>query len=346
MSFHLKSFTSALDINRDELQELYDTARLLQPVARGERKTDILKGLVVASLFFEPSTRTRLSFESALGRLGGRYFTVTGTDMVSVSKGESYEDTARVVSGYSDLIILRTPAQDISQAFFQNATKPVINAGSGGDEHPTQALLDVFTAEQELKVRNKSLDGAHITLVGDLKYGRTAHSLMIMLRLYQNITFRVYAPAGLGLPDKIIKITEDAGHKIERIDEPNIKRAVANTDIIYATRLQKERLSDKDQIEAFSDAYRIDAGVLDTHAREDVIVMHPLPRDSRSGSNDLPIDSQDPRLAIFHQTDNGVPVRMSLICKIMGISDDDIEKSLSPFLACQTPNHSQKKKRE
>ena len=330
MSFLKKSFVSTMTVDRAALEELFQTATLLKPVASGQYRTEILGGLVACTLFLEPSTRTRLSFEAAVCRLGGKCLTITGTEFSALSKGESYADMARVISGYSDLVVLRTNSAEISKQFFDNTTKPVINAGSGSDEHPTQALLDVFTAVEQLEDKGKTLEGSHIALVGDLKYGRTVHSLVKLLRLYKGITYHIHAPPYLTLPNEILEIIKSAGHQAYTYNESEISMAVSKADIIYTTRLQKERLENPDTAQSFSEHYKVDAEVLDKSAKKDVIVMHPLPRDSREGSNDLPISADDQRLAIFHQTDNGVPIRMALICKIFGVSDGDIADSLKP----------------
>lgn len=325
-------FLSSYDIEKDSLHKLFRTADILQPVAQGLLRTNILNGLIVASLFFEPSTRTRLSFESAVARLGARCITVTGTTLVSISKGESYSDTAEVVSGYSDLVLLRTSSPDVTKSFAEYSSKPVINAGAGGDEHPTQALLDVYTLERELSARGKPLDNAHITITGDLKYGRTVHSLVIMLRMFKNITFHLVSPQQLRLPKTLLDLLQQSGHNVIVRDEHELPQAVAESDVIYTTRIQKERFSQEDAIDHIPDEMRVDKFLLDSFGKDDVVVMHPLPRDHREGSNDLPIASDDPRLIIFDQTRNGVPVRMALISKILGVTDDMIENTLEPTL--------------
>ena len=331
MSIRGQHFLSSHDIDKPELSALFATADLLYPVAEGKYKTSILDGVVIASLFFEPSTRTRLSFESAVLRLGAKCITVTGTDLVSIAKGESYADTAEVISGYSDLMVLRSSSPEITKHFAQASLKPTLNAGSGGDEHPTQALLDVYTLEKELFKRGKNLNHARITITGDLKYGRTVHSLMILLRLYEGISFHLVSPQELALPDKLQDLMKQSGHTISMYDEKQLAKAVSQSDVIYTTRIQKERFteSESQQIGSIPDEMCVNESLLNEYGKEDVVVMHPLPRDHRAGSNDLPIKSHDPRLIIFNQTRNGVPVRMALIAKVLGITDEQLKQSLS-----------------
>lgn len=325
-----KHFLTALQVtSQDDLTALFTTAKLLTPVANGTHITNILNGAVIASLFFEPSTRTRLSFETAALRLGAKTITVTGTDNVSITKGETYFDTARVISGYADCAVLRTNAPEITNDYVAGSTIPVLNAGSGADEHPTQALLDVYTAHAELENRGKTLNGATITMLGDLKHGRTVHSLIKLLRLYPNITLHLVAPAGLECPTNVIDIAKSAGHTVHVHTPETAYDAYKQSDVIYATRLQKERLSGDAANAAYPTQLRLDTDTLNAHAKPDVIILHPLPRDGREGSNDLPIPANDTRLCAFTQAHNGVPIRMALITRVFNLSDAQLTASIT-----------------
>lgn len=321
-------FLSSLQVgDKKTLEAFFETAQLLEPVAQGRMATRILDGAIIANLFFEASTRTRLSFEAAAMRLGAKCISVVGAQDSSISKGESYADTGRVVSGYADAIVMRCNAPDILQDFVSGAVKPVLNAGSGGDEHPTQALLDIYTAKRALGARGKTLEGAHIAFVGDLKYGRTVHSLIKLLRLYEGVHIHLVSPDGLGLPQGVIDVAQQAGLQLSFYAPADCAQAYAQADMIYATRLQKERLEGGVDLAAYPRHLRIDAPLLDAQAKADVFVMHPLPRDSREGSNDLPLDASDARAEFFNQADNGVPIRMALLCRVFGVSDAAIERS-------------------
>jgi aspartate carbamoyltransferase catalytic subunit len=224
-----------------------------------------------------------------------------------------------VVSGYYDIIVLRHPNPEAFREFVSESKVPVINAGSGAEEHPTQALLDAYTARNELAKHGKDINGSHIAFTGDLKYGRTVHSLIKLLSLYQGLTFYLISTRGLELPESVMAIAKAAGHKI--IYCTNMKEGVQNADIIYATRLQRERFSREELLGVYPEL-AIDFDLIDVYAKENVVIMHPLPRDSRPGSHDLSVTlNKDPRLAIFSQTDNGVVVRMALFSKILDVDN-------------------------
>lgn len=311
---------------RDELERLFTLADLLTPVSRGRKVTRVLEGAVMASLFFEASTRTRLSCESAFLRLGGGVISSTGVEIMSIAKGESLADTSRVVSGYCDLIVMRHPLESAVHEFAAATNVPVINGGNGAGEHPTQALLDMFTLHREFSRTGRTLDGRRIALVGDLRHGRTVHSLMKLVTRYENLTIVCVAPEPLGMPVGLLELAESRGHRVQVSEQP--ETGLKDADLVYATRLQTERFAD--QPLPYSDAFRIDKALVSRVCREDAVIMHPLPRDSRPASNDLSTDlDEDPRLAIFRQTDAGIPMRMALFASVLGVADT-IADSLRP----------------
>ncbi len=295
-------------------------AQRLEPVAKREKITRVLEGAVLASLFLEASTRTRLSFGSAFSRLGGAVRETVGLTFSSMAKGESIADTARVISGYADIMAIRHPEAGSVAQFAKASLVPVINAGDGAAEHPTQALLDIYTIEEEFATRDKRLDGSHILFVGDLKYGRTVHSLLKLLSLYERMTFTLLAPELLSMPASIVELAEFRGHRVIQLSalptEPD------RVDVIYTTRIQRERLQGE-QIEGYSPDFHVNTAFVNHVGDPSTVIMHPLPRDSAPASNDLSTDlDNDPRLAIFRQTDRGIPIRMALFALILGVADN------------------------
>ena len=321
----LSHLLSVEQFSRDSGERLFALADAMQPIARRRKVTRVLEGAVLANLFFEASTRTRLSFAAAFMRLGGSVSDTTGFTYSSMAKGESIHDTSRTVSGYADVIVVRHPDQG-SVAQFASATNvPVINGGDGAGEHPTQALIDLYTVQREFSRLGKLIDGAHIVLTGDLKYGRTVHSLIKLLSLYRRMRFTLVAPPSLEMPEKIIRLIALHGHDVEVSD--SLELVLPSADVVYATRVQRERLTGE-LIDSFLSAFEVNKKVIDQYCKKDVIIMHPLPRDSRPGAHDLNTDLDgDPRLAIFRQTDNGVPVRMAIFASILGV-DGVVQRSL------------------
>jgi len=303
--------------SRESVEELFRIADLMQPIARRQKVSRVLEGAVLGNLFFEASTRTRVSFGAAFCRLGGSVCDTTGFTFSSMAKGESIYDTSRVMSGYVDALVVRHPEQG-SVAEFADATNiPVINGGDGAGEHPSQALLDLYTILTEFSRLGKLLDGAHIAMVGDLKYGRTVHSLIKLLALYRDLKFTLIAPKGLEMPDYILEQAGKRGHIIEQTT--SLEEGLAGADVIYATRVQKERFSDE-QLEGYTADFQVNKAIIDRFAKPDTIIMHPLPRDSREGAHDLSVDlNSDSRLAIFRQADNGIPVRMAIFAVLLGV---------------------------
>ena len=268
---------------------------------------DLMKGKVLAALFFEPSTRTRLSFESAMLWLGGGVISVASGATSSASKGESIGDTALTVSQYADVIVMRHPQTGSASEAAEVATVPVINAGDGAGQHPTQALLDVYTIKKEIG----KFDGIKVTLVGDLKYGRTVHALVELLSLY-SVGLRLVSPASLKMPADIISNLKKKG--IEVIETEDLVEVAADSDLMYVTRIQKERFSDIKEYEKLKGSYVIDKTLLGK-AKEGVVIMHPLPRVDEIATE---VDSYK-GAAYFRQVRNGVYVRMALLALVLGI---------------------------
>jgi aspartate carbamoyltransferase catalytic subunit len=302
---------------RESVEDLLRIARQMEPIARRQKVTRVLEGAVLGNLFFEPSTRTRVSFGAAFCRLGGAVCDTTGFTFSSMAKGESIEDTSRVMSGYVDALVVRHPEAG-SVARFASATHvPVINGGDGPGEHPTQALLDLYTIQREFERIGKAIDGAHVAMVGDLRHGRTVHSLIRLLSLYKNLRFSFVAPAALEMPPELVALARERGHRVT--EATTFKEGLRKPDVLYATRIQKERMGGEG-IEAYPASFRVDRDAVARHCAEDTVLMHPLPRDSTAGANDLAADlDRDPRLAIFRQTDAGIPVRMAVFAVLLGV---------------------------
>lgn len=298
-------------------------------MARGRRHTRILDGAVLGSLFFEASTRTRLSFDAAFQRLGGAVSHTTGVTFSSISKGESLEDTARTIAGYVDVFAIRHPEEGAVARFASATLVPVINAGDGSAEHPTQALLDLYTVRRELGRLGKAVDGSKVALVGDLRHGRTVHSLIRMLSLYPSVRFSLVAPVGLEMPRDMV---EEAGRRVAEVREhDSLRQGLAGCDVVYATRVQHERLPpSSDAHGGYGIDFMVNRRLIDETCPRDVVILHPMPRDSRPGANDLSTDLDgDPRLAIFRQSDAGVQVRMALFAMVLGV-EDRVAGSLLP----------------
>lgn len=303
--------------SRDSVEDLFRVADMMQPIARRQKTSRVLEGAVLGNLFFEASTRTRVSFGAAFCRLGGSVCDTTGFTFSSMAKGESIYDTSRVMSGYVDAMVIRHPEQGSVAEFARATNIPVVNGGDGTGEHPSQALLDLYTILTEFSRLGKLLDGAHIAMVGDLKHGRTVHSLIKLLALYRGVKFTLIAPKGLEMPAYILEQISRNGSVIEQ--HASLHGKLEGVDVIYATRVQKERFADEMQ-EGYTPEFQINRAVIDSYCTPDTIVMHPLPRDSRPGANDLSVDlNNDPRLAIFRQTDNGIPVRMAIFAVLLGV---------------------------
>jgi aspartate carbamoyltransferase catalytic subunit len=327
MRSHLLSIDS---LSRAHVDHLMRVAARMEPIAQRRQVTRILEGAVLGNLFFEASTRTRVSFNAAFCRLGGSVCDTTGFTFSSMAKGESLYDTSRVMSGYCDAIVMRHPDQGSVAEFAEATHVPVINGGDGPGEHPSQALLDFYTIDKEFNRLGKRLAGAHVLLTGDLKYGRTVHSLIKLLSLYDPMRFTLVSPPGLEMPSRVIDSVESLGHRVEQRE--SLAGNFSDVDVVYTTRIQRERFTEEmnENFGALSRDFSVDRSFIDDHCSDTTIVMHPLPRDSRPGANDLDVDlNGDPRLAIFRQTDNGIPVRMAIFATLLEV-DELIEKDLRP----------------
>jgi aspartate carbamoyltransferase len=269
------------------------------------KELDELRGKVLATLFFEPSTRTRLSFETAMLRLGGRVLSVSEAKSTSASKGESLHDTIKTVEGYADAIVLRHPEVGAAEVAARATKKPVLNAGDGAGEHPTQSLLDLYTIRKE----QGRVDGLTISLVGDLKHGRTVHSLATLLSQYP-VSFVFVSPPALRMPREVVERAQAKGISVRETDD--LGPALAQSDVVYMTRIQRERFADPAEYDRLKDAYVLTRATLGK-AKPSITVMHPLPR-----VNEISTDVDDlPGAAYFRQSANGVPVRMALLALLL-----------------------------
>lgn len=308
---------SVAQLDRDTVEALLRVAESMEPIARRQKVTRVLEGAVLGNLFFEPSTRTRVSFGAAFCRLGGSVCDTTGFTFSSMVKGESIADTSRVVSGYVDALVVRHPELGSVAEFARHTHLPVINGGDGTGEHPTQALLDLYTIRREFARLGKPIDGARVAMVGDLRHGRTVHSLIRLLSLYRGLSFHLVAPRSLEMPPELAQAAAAAGHRVVQV--ATLAEGLRDADVLYATRIQKERMSGE-AMDAYPADFRIDRKALAAWCRPDTVVMHPLPRDGSPGANDLSTDlDDDERLAIFRQTDNGIPVRMAVFAVLLGV---------------------------
>ena len=277
-------------------------------------------------MFFEPSTRTRISFGAAFNLLGGSVREITEIGSSSMAKGESLIDTAQVLSGYSDVIVMRHPDEGSVEKFSQASRVPVINGGDGANEHPSQALLDLYTIEKELSVNKKKIDGLRIALVGDLKFGRAVHSLCKILSLYKDIQINLISPEELRLPKELLSNLLSSNIKI--VETENLEDGISGVDILYVTRIQEERFkSEKDALK-YKGLLSLNEAIYTKNCEPNTVIMHPLPRDSRREANELDSDLYDnPNLAIFRQADNGVVIRMALFSLVLGVRDQIISSS-------------------
>jgi aspartate carbamoyltransferase catalytic subunit len=306
MNFKGKDIISIKEFSIKEINYILDYAKEMLPYAKGEKYKDVLKGKVLSSLFFEPSTRTRLSFESAMNRLGGRVIGFSDPSGTSQKKGESLADTIRMADSYSDAIVIRHHQEGAARLAAEFSEVPVINAGDGAGQHPTQCLLDLFTIISE----KKKIKGKKIILLGDLKYGRTVHSLAYALSLYGAELIFV-SPASLKMPKEVIEECMEMG--VEPVQTTSLEKAIKEADVLYATRIQKERFPDAEEYNRVVGSYVIDKELLKL-ARQDLIVMHPLPRIIEI----KPEVDKTAHALYFKQAFNGIPVRMALLSLVIG----------------------------
>lgn len=304
--------------DRDILTDLYRVADLLQPIAASEERCIALEGATLANLFFEPSTRTRTSFASAFHQLGGKVVETTDEAYSSLVKGESLTDTARVLSGMADVVVMRHHVSGSVQDYATTSKVPVINGGDGPGEHPTQALLDAYTMAHELKRSDYNLDGVNVALIGDLKHGRTVHSLAKLLSIYDDVTFTLISPDALRMPETVREVIEQHGHNYT--ESPRLRDGLAHADVVYVTRIQEERFDDPREAQRYRGRLALDRAKYERFAPHQPPILHPLPRDSRSEPMELSRDLEElESFAAFRQAHNGVPVRMALFAAVLGI---------------------------
>jgi aspartate carbamoyltransferase catalytic subunit len=297
---------SIRDFSIEQIEHVLDAAEKMVPIARGDEKSDLLEGKMLGSLFYEPSTRTRLSFEAAMMRLGGRTLGFDEPKGSSVAKGETLADTIRMVDAYSDVIVLRHPQEGAARLAGHFADNPVLNAGDGAGQHPTQTLLDLFTIRKE----TKKIEGNHVVIIGDLKYGRTVHSLSEALSMFgAKLTF--VAPPSLQMPKEHIRHIESRGIKPKM--SSSLEEVVGDADVLYVTRIQKERFPDAAEYQKVAGAYKINLEML-KDVKKDMVIMHPLPRVTEI---DPEVDGTE-HAKYFEQAFNGVPVRMALLALVLG----------------------------
>src|SRR5512133_313142 len=306
--FYGKDILSVKQFNHADLNYIFGVAHEMQEMVRRVGTFDMLKGKILANLFYEPSTRTSSSFTAAMERLGGSVIPINEVKYSSVSKGESLPDTIRTLECYADLIVLRHPETGSAAIAAKAARKPVINAGDGIGEHPTQALLDTFTIFEELGAGE--VDGMTVTMLGDLKYGRTVHSLARLLSLF-NVKINYVSPEILRMPKEVMEEVSAKG--IAQAEFNSLEKVLPETDVLYVTRVQKERFEDPADYEKVKGAYVIDPEIMKA-AKQNMIVMHPLPR-----VGEISVDfDEDPRAAYFRQMEYGLYVRMALLAMVLG----------------------------
>ena len=299
-----KDVLRADQFSKDEIDWILEAARRYEAALDAGETLDELRGKVLATLFFEPSTRTRLSFEAAMLRLGGRVISVAEAKSSSAAKGESLHDTIKTVEGYADVIVLRHPQIGAAAEAARATDVPILNAGDGAGQHPTQSLLDLYTIVKE----QGEVDGLTIALAGDLKNGRTVHSLADLLANY-DIEFVFAAPDALRMPNEIVERLRTRGISIRETE--SLADAIPACDVLYMTRIQRERFDDPGDYERLKDAYVLTRDMLSA-ARDSITIMHPLPR-----VNEIATDVDDhPGAAYFRQAANGVPIRMALLVSL------------------------------
>jgi aspartate carbamoyltransferase len=304
--FYGQDIISVRQFTPENLEYIFAVAEEMRAVVKRVGSTDLLKGHVLACVFYEPSTRTSSSFIAAMSRLGGSVIPINEVRYSSVTKGESLPDTIRTLESYADVIVLRHPEVGASQVAAEYARKPIINAGDGVGEHPTQALLDLYTIESELG----TIDGLHVAMVGDLRYGRTVHSLARLLCQY-DVQMTFVSPELLRMPLDVLN--EVRSHKLPVEETYDVHEIIADVDVLYVTRVQRERFADQAQYDSVKDYYVITPELME-QAKEKMIVMHPLPRVSEIS---YAIDN-DPRAAYFRQMENGMYIRMALLAAVLG----------------------------
>lgn len=303
VEFKNRDIISIKDFSREEIDYILRTAETMEPLAKVG--SNMLKGKMLASLFFEPSTRTRLSFESAMYKLGGSAIGFAEPKVSSVEKGENLADTVRVVESYADVLAVRHPLEGAARVAAEFASVPIINAGSGAEEHPTQALLDLYTMMKE----KKTIDGLSIALVGDLRYGRTVHSLSYALSNYK-VKLYLVSPESLRMRREVLETVKG---KMKVIEKTALEEVIPELDVLYVTRIQKERFPDPVEYAKVRGVYKVDLNLL-KNAKKGMIILHPLPRVDEIAPE---VDST-PHARYFQQVWNGIVTRMAVLALMMG----------------------------
>jgi len=303
LEFRGRDIISIEDFSREEIDYVLDKSREMEKVV--SKGSDILRGKILATLFFEPSTRTRLSFEAAMLKLGGSTIGFAEMESASVKKGENLADTIRTVENYADVIALRHPLDGAAKLAAEFSKVPIINGGSGSEEHPTQALLDLYTIQKE----KGAIDKLKIALVGDLRYGRTVHSLAYALSMY-NVELHLVSPESLRMRREVLRTIQN---KIPVAETTSLERVISQVDVLYVTRIQKERFPDPAEYAKVKGVYKIDLKTLSS-AKKDLIVLHPLPRLDEISSE---IDAT-PQARYFQQVRSGIVLRMALLALVLG----------------------------
>jgi aspartate carbamoyltransferase catalytic subunit len=303
LEFQGRDIVSIDDFSNEEINYVLGVSRTMEPLAL--KGSDMLKGKILATLFFEPSTRTRLSFETAMLKLGGSIIGFAEAESASVKKGENLADTVRTVENYADVIALRHPLDGAAKLAAEFSKVPIINAGSGAEEHPTQAFMDLYTMQKE----KGKIDGLKIALVGDLRYGRTVHSLAYALSLYR-VELYLISPESLRMRREVLQTIQN---KITVTEDTSLEKVIPQVDVLYVTRIQKERFPDPAEYAKVKGAYKIDLKTL-TNARKDLIILHPLPRVDEIAAE---VDNTS-QARYFQQVWNGIVVRMALLALVLG----------------------------
>ena len=307
MDFKGRDVVSIRDFSKKEIEYILDWGERLIPFAKGEKVSDCLQSKILSTLFFEPSTRTFLSFSSAMQRLGGTVLGFSEMSSSSVIKGETLADTIKMAECYSDVIVLRHHREGAARMAAEMSEKPVLNAGDGAGQHPTQTMLDLMT----IKLERKKIEGTHVALVGDLKYGRTVHSLSYALALFgAKLTF--VSPPNLGMPPEVLVDLQEMNADLTQTHF--LEEAVGQVDVLYMTRIQKERFPDPTEFNKVVGLYKVDLNLL-SKGKSSLIIMHPLPRVTEIAPE---LDSTK-HAVYFKQAFYGVPLRMALLALVTGV---------------------------
>ena len=306
MEFKGSDIISATQFNRGDIETVLKMAKKMEPYASKKKWSAILGEKLLAALFYEPSTRTRLSFETSMQRLGGKVISAVGLQFSSLTKGETLYDTGKIIENYADVIVMRHPDDGSIEKLARGAGIPVINAGDGSGEHPSQALLDIYTIEKELG----KVDGLTIAMVGDLKYGRTVHSLAIMLSHF-GVNLIFVSPGELRMPEHICRMLKEKN--VSYKETTDMAEAMKSADVLYMTRIQQERFADLKEYEKHKNVYVLTRELVEKK-NPNLLIMHPFPRiwEIKEDVDDLP------GAVYFKQASNGVAVRMALLALVLG----------------------------